>query len=101
MTGECWLNPRNISVCSASNTNLTQAATAEVQLTVRGEGLGPDSAATAATAAVVPVRVRGVLSFSFNHLMTVFMFGHLRPGLRQIRRHSRLLVSAASRVLQL
>lgn len=66
MTGECWLNPRNISVCSASNTNLTQAATAEVQLTVRGEGLGPDSAATAATAAVVPVRVRGVLSFSYQ-----------------------------------
>ena len=53
-------------MCSASNTNLTQAATAEVQLTVRGEGLGPDSAATAATAAVVPVRVRGVLSFSYQ-----------------------------------
>ena len=52
-------------MCSASNTNLTQAATAEVQLTVRGEGLGPDSAATAATA-VVPVRVRGVLSFSYQ-----------------------------------
>ena len=63
MTGECWLNPRNISVCSASNTNLTQAATAEVQLTVRGEGLGPDSAAAAA---VVPGRVRGVLSFSYQ-----------------------------------
>ena len=53
-------------MCSASNTNLTQAATAEVQLTVRGEGLGPDSAATAAAATVVPVRVRGVLSFSYQ-----------------------------------
>ena len=52
-TGECWLNPRNISVCSASNSNLTQAATAEVRLTVRGEGLGPDI--TAAAVAAGPV----------------------------------------------
>ena len=49
--GECWLNPRNISVCSASNSNLTQAATAEVRLAVRGEGLGPDITAAAAAAA--------------------------------------------------